>query len=55
MCASRRSWDLKAERAEQHLNEVKEAMAAYASGHPYRAVRSGSPKACGTSGFTAWR
>jgi hypothetical protein len=44
MCASRRSWDLKAERAEQHLNEVKEAMAAYASGHPYRAVRVRQPK-----------
>jgi hypothetical protein len=44
MCAIRRSWDLKVERAGQHLEEVKQAMAAYASRNPYQAVRVRQPK-----------
>jgi hypothetical protein len=44
MCATRRSWDLKAERAEQHLREVKDAIAGYAGRNPYRAVRVQQPK-----------
>jgi hypothetical protein len=39
-----RSWDLKVQRAGQHLDEVKEVMAAYASKNPYRAVRVRQPK-----------
>jgi hypothetical protein len=44
MCAARRSWDLKVERAEQHLDEVKKAMAAYTTGNPYQAMRVRQPK-----------
>lgn len=44
MSAGQRSWDLKVERAAQHLDEVREAMAAYASRNPYRAVRVRQPK-----------
>ena len=40
----KRSWDLKVQRAEQHLDEVKAAMAAYASRNPYRAVPVRQPK-----------
>jgi hypothetical protein len=39
MSTSQRSWDLKVARAEQHLAEVKAAMAAYAGSNPFRAVR----------------
>jgi hypothetical protein len=44
MSAGQRSWDLKVRRAEQHLDEVKAEMAAYASRDPYRAVRGRQPK-----------
>jgi hypothetical protein len=44
MSAGRRSWDLKVQRAGQHLDEVSVAMAAYASRNPYRAVRVQPPK-----------
>jgi len=55
MSASQRSWDLKVQRAEQHLNEIKAAMAAYASRNPYRAVRFVNRMGSGTSGSTGWR
>jgi hypothetical protein len=44
MNADRRSWHLKVDRAEQHLEEVKAHMAAYATEHPYRAERARQPK-----------
>lgn len=44
MLTGQRSWDLKVRRAEQHLDEVKAAMAAYASITPYRAIRVRQPK-----------
>jgi hypothetical protein len=44
MPESQRSWDLKVERAEHHLDEVKAAMAAYASRNPYRAARVRQPR-----------
>jgi hypothetical protein len=44
MRTDRRSWHLKVERADRHLEEVKAAMAAYASRHPFRAVRVRQPK-----------
>jgi hypothetical protein len=44
MSAGQRSWDLKVRRAERHLDEVKAAMAAYAAGDPYLAVRARQPK-----------
>jgi hypothetical protein len=44
MPESQRSWDLKVQRAERHLNEVKAAMAVYATRNPYRAVRVRQPK-----------
>jgi hypothetical protein len=44
MHAGHRSWDLKVQRAGHHLDEVKEAMAAYASRNPYRPVRVRQPK-----------
>ena len=40
MSADRRTWHLKVDRAEQHLEEVKAFMAAYAAKHPYEAVRA---------------
>jgi hypothetical protein len=39
-----RSWDLKVQRAERLLDEVKAAMAEYAGRNPYRAVRVRQPK-----------
>jgi hypothetical protein len=50
-----RSWDLKVQRAERHLDEVKAAMAAYASGNPYRAVRVRQPKGQRHVCSTGWR
>jgi hypothetical protein len=44
MPESQRSWDLKVQRAERHLDEVKAAMSAYASRNPYRAARVRQPK-----------
>jgi hypothetical protein len=44
MSAGQRSWDLKVQRAGQHLEEVREAVAAYASRNPYRAVRARQPR-----------
>jgi hypothetical protein len=44
MSAGQRSWDLKVRRAERHLDEVRAAMAAYAAGDPYRAVRARQPR-----------
>lgn len=44
MAAGRRSWDLKVERAGQHLDEVMAVLAAYASRNPFRAVRVRQPK-----------
>jgi len=44
MNTDRRSWHLKVERAERQLEEVKSAMADYASRHPFRAVRARQPK-----------
>lgn len=44
MSADRRSWHLKVDRAEQHLEEVKAYMGAYAAKHPYEAVRTRQPK-----------
>jgi hypothetical protein len=45
MSTDRRSWHLKVERADQHIEEVKAAMAAYAGRRPFRAVRVRQPKA----------
>ena len=39
-----RSWDLKVERAEHHLDEVKTKMAAYAARNPFRATRVRQPR-----------
>jgi len=44
MREAQRSWDLKVQRAERHLDEVKAAMVAYASRNSYRAVRVRQPK-----------
>jgi hypothetical protein len=44
MNTDRRSWRLKVERADRHLEEVKSAMADYASRQPFRAVRASQPK-----------
>ncbi|HEX2822936.1 MAG TPA: hypothetical protein VHO07_22655 [Streptosporangiaceae bacterium] len=44
MNTGRRSWHLKVERADRHLEEVKSAMADYATRHPFRAVRATQPK-----------
>lgn len=44
MNAAPRSWHLKVDRAEQHLEEVKAHMAEYAAKHPYGAVRVRQPK-----------
>jgi hypothetical protein len=44
MSAGQRSWDLKVQRAGQHLDEVREAVGAYASRNPYRAVRARQPR-----------
>jgi hypothetical protein len=44
MSVGQRSWDLKVQRAGQHLDEVKAAMATYTSHNPYRAVRVRQPK-----------
>jgi len=44
MNAAPRSWHLMVDRAEQHLEEVKAHMAAYAAKHPYGAVRARQPK-----------
>jgi hypothetical protein len=46
--------DLKVERTEQYIDEVKAAMAAYADSNLLRPVRVRQPqKASGTSGSTA--
>jgi len=42
--SGKRSWDLKVERAEKHLEEVKDQITAYALKHPYRPVRARQPK-----------
>jgi hypothetical protein len=42
--ASPRSWELKVERAEDHLDEVKAKMAAYAARNPFRATRVRQPR-----------
>ncbi len=44
MADGQRSWDLKVQRAERHLEEIKAAVAEYASRNPYRAVRVRQPK-----------
>jgi hypothetical protein len=44
MGTTRRSWDLKVERAEQHIDEVKAAMAAYADSNPFRPVKVRQPR-----------
>ena len=44
MNTDRRSWHLKVERADRHLEEIKSAMADYASKQPFRAVRARQPK-----------
>lgn len=44
MTAGQRSWDLKVQRAGQHLDEVRDVMAAYASRNPYCPVRVRQPK-----------
>jgi len=44
MTPVKRSWDLKVDRAEKHLKELKSKMRTYAAKHPYRAVRARQPK-----------